>query len=90
MSNKLSYNQNTSWFVFDKIYEEDIPSDVNDGVMLGRYVYDKSDTTIYRKEYSSDKGFYYNKIFNLRDAQIIEEDLNKEEINIFLDQFIDL
>ena len=55
MSNELSYNQNTSWFVFDKIYESGIPEKVNDEVMLGRYVYDKSNSTIYRKEYDKDR-----------------------------------
>ena len=85
MSNELSYNPNTSWFVFDKIYEPlDNLFDANDEVMLGRYVYDKSNTTIYRKEYDENKGFYYNEIFNLSNAQ----GLNKEEINTFLDQFI--
>jgi hypothetical protein len=56
MSNELSYNQSASWFVFDKIYESspDNPLDADDEVMLGRYVYDKTNTTIYRKEYDKE------------------------------------
>lgn len=66
MSDNISYNTNTSWFIFDKIYNN--IGDMNaetDGIMLGRYVYSKENSTIYRKEYNG-TNFYYNEIFNLK------------------------